>query len=37
MLASRNGHNKVVEMLIQHNGNVDIQDKEGITALIWAS
>ena len=37
MSVSHYGHDKVVEMLLQHNANVDIQNKDGVTALVAAS
>jgi ankyrin repeat protein len=37
MLASLNGHVKIVQMLIKAKANVDAETERGNTALIWAS
>ena len=37
MIASQNGHTEVVEQLLKEHANVNIQNKEGVTALMKAS
>ena len=37
MMASDNGHKAVCELLITRGCNVDMQNKYGTTALMWAS
>ena len=38
MLAAKNGHDKCVQQLLQHNGiNVSIQDKDGYNCLAIAA
>ena len=35
--AAKEGHIKIVELLLKHNADVNIKDKYGRTALFWAS
>jgi ankyrin repeat protein len=35
--ASRNGHDKIVDLLIKNKANINHADNNGITALIYAS
>jgi uncharacterized protein len=35
IIAAAEGHTKVVKMLIDKGANVNLQDNEGMTALIW--
>jgi ankyrin repeat-rich membrane spanning protein len=34
--AAGRGHHEIVQLLVDHNVKVDIGDKYGTTALIWA-
>ena len=36
MIATRNGHKYIVDMLLAHNCNMDLQDDDGNTALMLA-
>ena len=36
MLASKNGHTKVAKLLIDHHAQVDLQNSEGLFALVLA-
>jgi len=36
MIAAKNGQRKAVELLLDHNANVHIRDKDDKTALKWA-
>ena len=37
MRAARYGHERVVELLLQHGADVNLQDSDGITALMFAA
>ena len=37
MLASHNGHTKVTKLLLDHNAQDDLQEKDGWSALMLAS